>query len=196
LALVNGPPASGKSTLARHLASALRLPLLSRDALKEAMADRVPFEGLAESERFGRASVGVFYAVAAEILASGIGVVLDNVFARGVAERDLRPLLPATRTVQVYCTVPPEAVQRRYVARYERGERHPAHFDGERIARVRSGARQIDWSRFEALDLGLPTLRVDTTSGYQPDLDTIIGFVRTAGAEHPCSARLTARPRG
>src|SRR5947208_3190660 len=78
LVLVHGAPATGKSTLARCVATALRLPLLSRDALKEAMADRVPFDSLAESDRFGLASVGVFYAVARELLAAGTGVVLDN----------------------------------------------------------------------------------------------------------------------
>src|SRR5436853_574519 len=86
LILVNGAPASGKSTLARQIADASRLPLLSRDALKEAMAERTPFASLAESERFGLASVGVFYAVAHELLAADVGVVLDNVFARGVVE--------------------------------------------------------------------------------------------------------------
>src|SRR5687768_16282242 len=97
LVLVNGAPAAGKSTLARHLAAALRLPLLSRDALKEAMADRVPFQNLAEAERFGLASVGVFYHTARALLDAGIGVVLDNVFARGVVEDDLRPLLTTSR---------------------------------------------------------------------------------------------------
>lgn len=182
LVLVNGAPASGKSTLARRLAAALCLPLLSRDALKEAMADRVPFASLAEAERFGLASVGVFYHTARALLDAGVGVVLDNVFARGMVEADLRPLLAASRAVQVHCAVPSEENRRRYVARFERGERHPCHFDAERIARVLSGERRVDWARFEPLELGIPTLRVDTTDGYAPDLESILSFVRTAVA--------------
>ena len=182
LVLVNGAPAAGKSTLARQIASALRLPLLSRDALKEAMAERTPFESLAENERFGLASVGVFYGVAGELLAAGVGAVLDNVFSRGVVEDDLRPLIARARAVQVHCAVPPEENRRRYVARFERGERHACHFDGERIARVLSGERRIDWSRFEPLELGIPTLRVDTWSGYAPDLERILQWVRESVA--------------
>jgi hypothetical protein len=166
------------------------------DALKEAMAGRVRFASLAESERFGLASVGVFYAVAGELLAAGTGAVLDNVFARGVVEADLAPLLAAARTVQLYCALPPAEVERRYVARYERGERHPCHFDGERIARVRPGARPIDWTRFAPLDLGLPTLRVDTTDGYTPDLDAVLAFVRDVTAAPPAvPGPQAARPR-
>jgi 8-oxo-dGTP pyrophosphatase MutT (NUDIX family)/predicted kinase len=182
LVLVNGAPATGKSTLAAQLAGALALPLLSRDGLKEAMADRTPFASLAESERFGLASVGVFYAVARSLLAAGTGAVLDNNFPRGVVEKDLAPLLASSRAVQVYCALPPALVQQRYAARYERGERHACHFDGERIARVRSGERRVDWARYAPLEIGVPTLRVDTTSGYLPRLEEILAFVREAVA--------------
>jgi predicted kinase len=37
--LVNGMPASGKTTLARGLARRLRLPLFSKDVIKEAHAE-------------------------------------------------------------------------------------------------------------------------------------------------------------
>ncbi|MFI5523786.1 hypothetical protein [Streptomyces platensis] len=37
--LVNGLPAAGKTTLARALADALTLPLFSKDAVKETLAD-------------------------------------------------------------------------------------------------------------------------------------------------------------
>ena len=33
---------------------------------------------------------------------------------------------------------------------------------------------------FEPLDLGIETIRVDTTNGYGPSLDDLVGQVRTA----------------
>jgi len=39
LIIVIGPPASGKTALAHHLAADLRLPLLSRDDFKERLFD-------------------------------------------------------------------------------------------------------------------------------------------------------------
>ena len=127
----------------------------------------------------GRAAFGLVYALGERFLGSGSGVVLDQAFQRGLAEAQLAPLLARGRAVQVHCWLPARG---RFVARHERGERYPAHFDGERIARVRAGARVIDWSRFEALDLGVPTLRVDTTAGYAPAFEEIVAFVRAGAA--------------
>ena len=178
LVIVNGAPGSGKTTLARRLADVLGLPLLSRDTIKEVLADRLGTADLAQSQALTRAAVGVFYALGSELLRAGVGAVMDQAYQRAVVEDDLRPLLAAGRGVQVHCVVPPEESVRRYVTRFERGERHPAHFDGERIAQVRSGARRIDWSSYEPLEVAVPTLRVDTTEGYKPAFEQIVAFVR------------------
>jgi len=42
LVLVNGLPGSGKTTLANQLASAMDVPVICKDVLKEAMAAALP----------------------------------------------------------------------------------------------------------------------------------------------------------
>ena len=178
LVIVNGAPASGKTTLARRLANALRLPLLERDGLKEVLADHLEVADLAQSEALTRAAVGVFYSLADELLRAKVGMVLDQAYRRGQAEEQLRPLLAACQAVMVHCVVPPEENVRRFIARFERGERHRAHFDGERIARVRSGALRIDWRQSEPLELAVPTLHVDTLDGYKPSFEETVAFIK------------------
>lgn len=183
LVIVNGAPASGKTTLARRLSNTLRLPLLERDGLKEVLADYLEVAGLAQSDALTRAAVGVFYTIADELLRAKVGMVLDQAYRRGQAEGQLRPLLAACQAVMVHCVVPPEENVRRYMARFKRGERHPVHFDHERIARVRSGALRIDWRQSEPLELAVPTLHVDTLDGYKPSYEEIVAFV---GQHAPC----------
>jgi hypothetical protein len=51
------------------------------------------------------------------------------------------------------------------------GGRDPVHLDAEIL--------EDEWpdpAEFE-LDLGVPSLVVDTTRGYQPDLEGILGFI-------------------
>ncbi|MBV9417187.1 MAG: AAA family ATPase, partial [Solirubrobacterales bacterium] len=63
--LVAGPPGSGKSTLALPLASELRLPLLAKDAIKEALIEVLGAPAtLEDSRELGRASVMALLTVA------------------------------------------------------------------------------------------------------------------------------------
>jgi predicted kinase len=181
--LLSGPPASGKSTLAGHLARACSLPVVSRDALKEQLADVLGAPTYAEGERVGREADALTHQLTLALGRTGAGVVTEGWLQRGASEPIVRPLLDTSRVVQVHCAVPPDAVIERYAARFARGERHPCHYDGEKIARVRSGAVQVDWTRFAPLDLAVPTRSVGTAAGYTPALDEILSFVRAAAAE-------------
>ena len=54
--LVGGVPGSGKTTLARQLAPLLEVPLIAKDAIKEALMTALgPPRDVAESQRWGRA---------------------------------------------------------------------------------------------------------------------------------------------
>ena len=70
LVLVTGPPASGKTTLARPLAHHLDLPLLGKDTIKEALFDTLGTGDRAWSRRLGAASYGVLLAMLREIPAA------------------------------------------------------------------------------------------------------------------------------
>jgi hypothetical protein len=94
--------------------------------------------------------------------------VLESFFWPGPAEADLRAL--RRPLVQVHCDCPPALARQRFLARAERGERHPVHQGME------------DWERWSEgrglLDLPCPTVTVDTTRAV--DVDAVANAVTAA----------------
>lgn len=79
LVVVSGPPASGKTTIGRHLADELGIPFLSRDDFKPAVYELVRDGGL-DGGRAGKASREVWLTAVDAVVRAGLPVVADGVF--------------------------------------------------------------------------------------------------------------------
>ena len=120
--VVNGPPGSGKSTISGALAEGLGLPLLSKDAIKESLADALEITDVAASRRLGRAAIQLIYALARD----SRGAVLEGPFLRSFAIDELAAL--DGDVIEVFLRCPQDELRRRYRGR----ARHPCHFDDVR----------------------------------------------------------------
>lgn len=147
--MVSGPPGSGKSTLAQPIAAQLELPLIAKDAIKEALMDVLGYPASVEESRtLGRAAVMAMVNVAE---ASQAGAVLDSTFFPYAF-----PLLRSLpgRLVEVHCSCPRRVAIERYAAR----TRHAGHLDAD---------RQPDelWNERNTSPTGIaPCIVVDTTT--------------------------------
>jgi predicted kinase len=125
--MVSGPPGSGKSTLASPLATHLGLPLIAKDAIKEALMDVLGYpQTIEESQVLGRAAVMAMLTVARS---AHTGAVLDSTFLPYAF-----PVLTSLpgRLVEVHCRCARSIVAARYLARGR--DRHAGHLDAERTA--------------------------------------------------------------
>jgi len=149
--LVTGPPAAGKSYVARLLADELRLPLLVKDTIKDALVETLDPPDVEVSRRLGRAAVAALRAVAHD---AGSGV-LDSVWVdREQACEQLRWLPGAL--VEVFCRCDLQLMQARYLARAR--EHRPGYFDLQR-----SPEELWPESALEPLAGMWPVIEVDTS---------------------------------
>jgi predicted kinase len=180
LVIVSGAPASGKTTLAIRLSLDLRLPLISKDSLKEALADALgPPPDAPASIRLGTGAYAVLYLVARQLLLATQGVIVESNFRRGLSERELDPLLPLGNPRLVHCSTDHEVLMARYADRVVGGERHAAHLDADREAVLRD---DLAAGRFDPLALPIPALVVDTTDGLRPAYEDVLEFAAVTQA--------------
>jgi predicted kinase len=176
LLCVSGPPASGKSHLACALADAYRLPLLSRDHLKELAFDTLGWSDRAWSRRVGALSYGLLFHAADLLLQTGARFLLEGNLPLQSVQR-LNQLLDRhhAAAAQVHLTAPPEVLVGRYRQRAAVGGRHPGHVDDQCIDEVAAQCGQ---------GLDVPSrlrgrlLVIDTTDFGNVNVDEISRFFR------------------
>jgi predicted kinase len=153
--LVNGVPASGKSTVAAILGRRLWLPVLALDTIKEALFDHLGIGDRDHSRLLGKASYQAIFSTIAGFPA-GLGAIVD-------AWHKFQPLevlqghlvrASAGPVIEVWCHAPPEVVAERYRARA--GVRHEGHLPA-------SYAEELAALAARATPLGIaPTIDVAT----------------------------------
>jgi hypothetical protein len=148
--VVNGVPGAGKTTLAGPLADRLGMPLIAKDAIKEALFDVVG--SWAPRERIGALASETQWTIAA--FRQG-ALMLESFYAAGrdepYVERGLAAL-GGPPGVEIWCETPLEVAFDRYRTR----PRHTAHAD--------AGRYEEWWALARAAKpmTGLPVLRVRT----------------------------------
>lgn len=123
--MINGLPASGKSTLAGGLAKLLNLPLFKKDDIKEALADSIGIVDLKFSRLFGKASYVVLYAVARELLKNKHSLIIEGNFVSGEETSAFVDFLRHENyiVIEVLCYASSRILFDRFSAR----KRHPIH---------------------------------------------------------------------
>jgi len=177
LVVVTGRPGAGKTTLARALAKAIHCPLLSRDEFKEGF---VGAAGSSHAELGPEVNVEIsetFFQAVEWMLAKGISLVAEAAFQHRVWLPKLEPLRGVSELVVVICCVDLRVAGERFIAR-SLADPGRQRFHGDRV-----DGSGLAGGAYEPPKLPVPTLRVDTSEGYDPPLEEIAAFLTRRSSE-------------
>ena len=180
LIIVTGPPATGKTGLARDLARRLAIPILEKDTLKERLYD-VLGHGEELEQRIEDAALALLFSVVESQLRAGTTVVAESNFDGRHAEafRRLHDEYPHD-LVQVHCAKPAHEVARSFAERSASGRRHPGH--GDRPEHADDVRRDVETGRYDPLDVPGELIRVDPAD---VDLDELAARAAPEQAPSP-----------
>ena len=126
--LVTGIPAAGKSTMAEALSERLKLPVISKDAVKELLFDNVGFQSREEKVNHGIAGIEIMYYVAGQLMKAGQSFILENNFEYS-SEQGIKNLLEKYHysVLTITLTGDYKVIYQRFLERESSPDRHRGH---------------------------------------------------------------------
>ncbi len=156
LVMVNGVPASGKSSVAAALADLTHWPVLSLDTVKNPFLEEIGNVDRPFNRKLGRASLKAMFSVMREA-PDGATFIMDAWF--GFQPREfVQELIDAAgidAIAEIWCSAPPDVIGNRYGART--ASRLPGHPGPEYVPELVALAARAEPVRFG------PVHEVDTT---------------------------------
>ncbi len=169
LIVIAGPGGSGKTTLAHRLALTIGCPALCRDEIKEGMVASNPGFVPAISDHLTMRTYDLFFEAISLFLKAEVTLIAEAAFQHAAWSRGLQPLTATAVLKIIRCQVSDDVAGQRAVTRMEAEPTRAAHVDSEHFSVART---------YDAIHLDAPTLDVDTSNGWRPDLQEIAAFCR------------------
>ena len=178
LIVVTGKPAAGKSTLASWLSQELKLPLVSKDPIREVLFERLGWKDRPWAQLLGCASVDMMFYFAQAELTTGHSIILDNSFDPSMSNSRFQILKTKYKaeSIQIVCNADRETLFERFKTRAETGNRHPGHGDSNVLNELYENLANDDSL---VLDIGGEVIEVDTTDFDKINYQQIIKQVKS-----------------
>lgn len=163
LFVIQGAPASGKTTLCKKLRTDTNIPILGKDDVKELLFETLPHADREYSRFQGAVSFDMLYAFARTHLAAGHSVCIEGAFHTELSRANVQKIIDeySPNYFEIFCTTDEAVRRKRFVERAGTKDRHAAHMDY--LAKDVASDAITPADRYMPLALG-EVMHLDTTN--------------------------------
>lgn len=177
LVVVTGRPASGKTTLAHILTKEIKCPLLSRDELKEGYINTADIQHSQLDNSVAWHIYETFFEVIDLLISKGISIIVEAAFQDKLWKPKLLNLLNKAEIKIIICKTIRDIATIRFTNRLL-NDPEREKFHGDKSLNLVKEQGGLLTETYEPVNIDAPTLEVDTTENYNPDIKEIISFIK------------------
>lgn len=193
--LMAGMPASGKSTMAKAIAEKWKLPVISKDSIKEFLFDNIGFQSRTEKVNLGIASMEIMYYIAEQLMKAGQPFILENNFENS-SECGIKTLLKKYQysALTITLTGDYKEIYRRFHERDISPDRHRGHVVNDCFPEKKEHSPEeikaasisyeayvnsVKQRGFDDFFVGNKQIKVDTTDFSKIDMEELFSQIAT-----------------
>jgi len=172
--VVTGRPGSGKTTLSKELGERLRMPVISRDEIKEGYVntcgvrhDRLRADTNAVVSDF-------FFDIVNQYLANKVSIIIEAAFQHKVWEPRIAGIAELGSPFIIVCSMDGDAAARRHLRRGLDDPRRGFYHGDKRVSLYKATGGMSPAGEYEAPDFDVPTVHVSTDGAYSPTIEEIV----------------------